>query len=162
MSYNDSAMAKVTIRRGEDEFLISDLTFEQVKELVGVNGYGSHAPKQPISAPVNMQPKLFSGNDDYAGFVKNISDRGRLFLNTLQHHPEGIDSNTLAGKLGFQDARQIGGLTGAGIARVARKHGVRIKDIYRAEVTFPGKKRTVTFYPGEALSLVRNEEKPAV
>ena len=161
MGYNDLAMAKVTLRRGEDEFVISDLTFEQVKELVGVNGYSSHAPKQPTSAPVMAPPQLLPLRNDYAGFSKNISDRGRLFLNTLQHHPNGIDSNTLAGKLGFHDARQIGGLTGAGITRVAKKHGVKAKDIYRAEVTFAGNKRTVTFYPGK-LILEMNEEKPAV
>jgi hypothetical protein len=154
-------MAKVTIRRGNDEFEVSDLTFEQVKELVGVNGYGAHGPKQSASTPVAAQPQLIPPRDDYAGFLNSVSHRGRLFLEILGHHPEGIEANTLAGKLGFKDARQIGGLTGAGIARLAKKHGVKIKDIYRAEITFPANKRTVTFYPGKIV-LAINEEKPAV
>jgi hypothetical protein len=141
-------MAKVTIRRGDAEFEISDLTFEQVKELVGVNGHGHAVP--PTAAP----------HDDFAGFFKAINDRGRLFISTLQHHPGGIEANTLAGKLSFNDARQLGGLTGAGVARIAKKHGVRVKDVYRTDVTMLSGKRTVMFYPGK-LVLALNEEKPA-
>ncbi|MGA9508336.1 MAG: hypothetical protein WBV55_06790 [Candidatus Sulfotelmatobacter sp.] len=154
-------MAKVTIRKGEMEFEINDLTFEQVKELVGLNGYGGHASKPATAAPIQAQPQLFPQRNDYEGLFRSISDRARLFLNTLRHHPDGIDSNTVAGKLGFQDARQLGGLTGAGITRIAKKYGVRMKDVYRAEITFPQGKRTVKFYPGK-LVLAMNEEKPAV
>jgi hypothetical protein len=151
----------VTVQKGDTEFQIHDLTLEQVKELIGVNGYGSHIAKQSNPALSAAQPSFLTRTSDFTGFLKDVSDRGRLFLNTLQHHPNGIDSNTLAGKLGFQDARQIGGLTGAGITRVAKKHGVKIKDIYRSEITFPQNKRTVMFYPGK-LILTMSEEKPAI
>jgi hypothetical protein len=161
MAYNPFIMATVTVRKGDTEFQITDLTLEQVKELIGVNGYGSHAPKPSVAALSTPQLPYVARISDFAGFLKNLSERGRLFLDTLRHHPHGIDSNTLAGKLGFQDARQIGGLTGAGITRIAKKYGVKMKDVYRAEITFPQKKRTVTFYPGK-LILAMNEEKPAV
>lgn len=153
-------MAKVTIRRGDSEYEISDLTFEEVKELVGVNGYSSHAQKQPNPLPT-IQPRLISPSDAYASFVKNLSERGGLFLAILGAHPNGIEANNLAGQLGFTDARQIGGLTGAGIARIANKYGLKIKDVYRSEITFPSNKRTVMFYPGK-LILGALEEKPAV
>lgn len=160
MDYNDCVMPKVTIRRGQDEYVVSDVTFEQVKELVGVNGYASHAPKQTPMAIASI-PQRLPLRDDYDGFVKAISDRGRVFIKTLQHHPEGIEANALAGKLGYQDARQIGGLTGGGLAKIGKRHGVKMKDVYRAETTFPGGKRTVTFYPCKFVSTV-NEEKSAV
>jgi hypothetical protein len=147
-------MAKVTIRRGDAEFEINDLTFEQVKELVGVNGHGHNAPSAAA-------PQLLPLRDDFAGFLKVISNRARLFINTLRHNPSGIEANALAAKLSFNDARQLGGLTGAGVARMAKKHGVRVKDIYRTDITSPSGKRTVTFYPGK-LVLALNEEKPAV
>src|SRR5437773_2361073 len=42
---------KVTVRKGDAEFALEDLTFEQVKELVGVNGYGHAAPAVSAVAP---------------------------------------------------------------------------------------------------------------
>jgi hypothetical protein len=153
-------MAKVTIRRDGAEFEINDLTFEQVKELVGVNGYGRHAPQVRVSADSQLKADL---KDIYAEFVNDLSERGRDFLRIVrQHFAGGIEANTLAGKLGFQDARQIGGLTGGGISKIAKRHGIKVKDIYRAETTFPTGKRTVTFYPGKLLLAMDKEEKPAV
>ena len=55
-----------------------------------------------------------------------------------------------------------GGLTGGGISKIAKRHGVKVKDIYRIETTFPAGKRTVTFYPGKLVLTMDKEEKPAV
>lgn len=153
-------MANVTIRRDGAEYEVSDLTFEQVKELVGANGYGHHAPQVRVPADSQLKTDL---KDIYAEFVNELSDRGRDFIRIVrQHFAGGIEANDLAAKLGFQDARQIGGLTGGGVAKIAKRHGVKMKDIYRAETTFPGGKRTVTFYPGKLVLAMDKEEKPAV
>jgi hypothetical protein len=158
-------MAKVTIRRDNEEFEVSDITFEEIKELVRANGYGRHAA--PVAAesapapPFSVRP-ITAKAPDFQGFLLALSDRGRLFVEILQHHPAGIEANSLAGKLGFKDSRQIGGLTGGGIARTAKKFGVRVQDIYRPQVTFPSGKRTVTLYPGKSTIELSEEEKPAV
>src|SRR5713101_8272391 len=122
-------MAKVTIHRPTGDFTVEDITFEQAKELVGVNGYGSHAPQE--STPVtNLLPIRATREPDYRGFVDHLSERGRLFIHTLKHHPMGIEANDLAAKLSFTDARQIGGLTGGGIAKAAKKHSINLRHIY--------------------------------
>jgi hypothetical protein len=153
-------MAKVTIRRDGAEFEVNDLTFEQVKELVGVNGYGHHAPQLRVPADSRLKTDV---KDIYAEFVSDLSERGREFIRIVrQHFAGGIEANDLAGKLGFQDARQIGGLTGGGISKIAKRYGIKVKDIYRAETTFPSGKRRVTFYPGKLPLTMDKEEKPAV
>jgi hypothetical protein len=150
-------MAKVTIHRPTGDFTVEDITFEQVKELVGVNGYGSHsAQPSPVSASTTLPIR-----SDYRGFLDHLSERGRLFIHTLKHNPMGIEANDLAAKLSFNDARQIGGLTGGGIAKIAKRHGIKVKEIYKVETKFPNGKRTVTFYPCK-LVFGPEQEKPAV
>lgn len=149
-------MAKVTIHRPTGNFTVEDLTFEQVKELVGVNGYGSHSAHE---SPVSIAS---SPRSDYQGFLEHLSDRGKLFVNILKHHPMGIEANELAGKLSFNDARQIGGLTGGGVAKAAKKCSINLRHVYRTEIirSLDGK-RKVTFYPGK-LVLGGEQEKPAI
>jgi hypothetical protein len=158
-------MPKLTLRRDDAEYTIEDLTFEQVKELVGVNGYGRHHETvAPVTAPpAQLRPRPVT-HPDFKGFVDAISDRGKDFISLLKHHPEGIEANSLAGKLGYNDAKQIGGLTGGGLAKKAKSHAIELKDdVYRVEITFHGGKRTVMFYPGKfILDAVREQEKPAV
>lgn len=159
MSYNGCVMANVTIRRNGTEFEVTGLSFDQVKELVGVNEpIQANLPLRPVSAIAPMQLPMRS---DFKGFLKTISDRGRVFISTLRQNPQGIEANALAFKLGYQDARQIGGLTGGGIAKIAKRHAIKIQDIYRAETTFPSGKRTVMFYPGVSVLAMIDEEKPA-
>ncbi len=143
-------MAKVTIRREGGVSIEADLTFEQLKELIGVNGNG-HKPtvesqirQRPVTVPTMQEP-------DFAGFMDALSPRGRDFINLLRSHRNGIEANDLAGKLGYQDAKQIGGLTGGGLAKIAKKKAVKLKDIYRADITFPEGKRTVIFRPGKLI-----------
>lgn len=154
-------MAKVTIRRGDAEFEVSDLTLEEVKELIGVNGRTTHQPSSiaavgPIAAPVRQPAK----QPDFRGFLDAISDRGRVFVSELKHHPSGIDAYELAKRIGYADPRQIGGLTGGGLAKIATRYGIKLADVYRTEITFPEGKRTVTFYPGK-LIVALIEQKPA-
>lgn len=158
-------MAKVTVRRGDAVFEITDLSFDQVKELIGVNGHNPVATKLSIPANEDLpQPiQIAARRPDFTAFLNAISDRGRDFIRLLRDHPQGIEANELAGKLGYQDARQIGGLTGGGLAKGAKKHSVRLKDVYRAVISFPNGKRTVTFFPQKLIKgLSLEQEKPAI
>lgn len=160
-------MAKVVIRRPSGEtFEISDITFEQVKELAGVNGY--RRPSAPSVVPPSSEiirsidlKDDDSSKSDFDNFFGDLNDRGRLFILHLRDHPEGIEANALAGLLNLQDARQIGGLTGGGIAKIAKKHKVKIGLIYFSKVAFPGGKRIRMFYPGKLVKAWEHEEKPA-
>lgn len=148
-------MAKVTIHRPTGDFTVEDITFEELKELVGVNGHNPHsAPQSPVKTTLPLRT-------DYKTFLAHLSDRGRLFVDILKHHPMGIEANDLAAKLDFKDARQIGGLTGGGIAKIAKRHGIKVREIYKMEITSPNGKRTVTFTPGK-LVFGSEQEKPAV
>jgi hypothetical protein len=155
-------MAKVTVRRGDTEFAVEDVTFEQIKELIGVNGYGSHTPAATPGVP-QMMLRAVTKEPNFYAFVGALSERGKTFISILKNHPEGIEANELAGKLGYQDARQIGGLTGGGLAKIAKRFNVKLVDVYRARVTFPGEKRTVTFFPGKYIvaAIEREQQKPA-
>jgi hypothetical protein len=156
-------MAKVTLRRGEQEFMVEDLTFEQVKELIGVNGYGSHSAPGPTETPALQLPRLINREPNFYAFVGALSIRGKTFIDILKHHSEGIEANELAGKLGYKDAKQIGGLTGGGLAKIAKRFNVKLKDVYDARVSFQGEKRTVTFFPAKYIlaALAIEQEKPA-
>lgn len=153
-------MPKVTIRRGDAEFEISDLTLEQVKELVGVNGYSPKLSPTKAIGPVAAPEPPSAKRPDFASFFRAISDRGRTFVHLLKLNPNGVDAYDVAKEIGYNDPRQIGGLTGGGLAKIATKYGIRLTDVYRTEITFPEGKRVVTFYPGK-LVLAMPEEKPA-
>jgi len=157
-------MANVTVRKGDTEFQIHDLTFEQVKELIGVNGYG-HVPKSPqpnVRTLPTSSSKWSERRPDFRGFLEALSSRGKDFVTIVKQHPDGIEANELAGKLGYKDARQVGGLTGGGLAKIAKLHHIRLKDVYRSTVTFPDGQRTRTFYPSKFIYDWIHDEKPAV
>jgi len=151
-------MAKVLIHReGGQTIEISDLTFEQVKELAGLNGPAPIAPAPPQSIRVDKP------EPDWAGFTAKLSIRGKSFLGALANHPQGIDAYALAPLLGLNDPRQIGGYTGGGLAKIAKQFNIKMRDIYTSSVTFPDKKRTRMFYPGKLLKRRPLQmEKPAV
>jgi hypothetical protein len=158
-------MAKVTVHRGDAVFEITDLSFDQVKELIGVNGHAPGATKLSIPANEDLPTpiEITARKPDFSAFLNAISDRGRDFVRLLRDHPDGIEANELAGKLGYQDARQIGGLTGGGLAKIAKRHSVRLKDVYRAVISFPDGKRTVTFFPQKLIkNLSAEQQKPAI
>src|SRR5258708_9814566 len=115
-------MAHVIVRNGTTEFEIHDLTVDEIKQLIGVNGYGQHAPSTPVAmvstqrttpaAPVVVTNPL----QDFHGFLSSLSDRGQIFVTELRKHPEGIEANAFTWKLGYKASRPIGGLTGACLA----------------------------------------------
>ena len=133
---------------------ITDLTFAQVKELAGLNG---HAPNPVASSRRGRVPgsatAVLSSGPNIHGFIADLTDRARLFIAALRDHPDGVDLDAMATLLELSDAKQIGGFTGGGLSKFAKKHHIDMKDIYKTEVKFPDGKRTLMFYPGK---LVKN------
>lgn len=137
-------MSKVTIKRDGGVTIEADLTFEQIKELTGVNGY---APAK--SATVTLIEAKQGPN--VATFFDSLSEKGKTFVDLLRSAPEGIEAYALANLLAFNSPRQVGGLTGGSVAKLAKKYGISIKDVYQSKVSFPEGKRTRIFYPGRLL-----------
>jgi hypothetical protein len=137
----------------------ADLSLNDIKDLMGVkstsNGHSAQVPASNSSAAQHWVPSSATG---YAQFMEDISDRGRKFIELLKANPTGIEANSFAAMLGFTSPSQIGGLSGGGLAKVAKNTKVDLRKIYRTEITTPNGNRTVTFYPGELLL----NEKPAV
>ena len=82
-------------------------------------------------------------------------------MNALRQHPQGMDAYDLAKRLDYKDPRQIGGLTGGGLAKIAKRFRIKLEDVYRTKITFPDNKRTVTFFPSKWIIEWMDEEKPA-
>ena len=141
----------------------ADLSLADIKELMGVqpsNGHHTASPKneqqpEPVPAPTLIAPA--SAEDSLNLFLRGISNRGRQFLDLLKENPAGIEAHDLSLRLGFPNPSAIGGLTGGGLAKAAKKTGVNLHRIYRKEITTPGGVRTVMFYPGRWIA----SEKPA-
>ncbi len=149
-------MPKVSIKREGGLSIEADLTFEQIKELVGINGYSSPtahvARKEPeatktrdLSDPFAPKPPNFDG------FYAVLNDNGKAFIKVLREYPAGIEASELAAKMGLKDATQIGGVTGGGLAKHVMNYSISMSDVYRSEITFPGGKRRTMFYPGRLL-----------
>ena len=145
MLYNET-MTKVLIRREGGVTIEADLTFDQVKELAGVNGHNYRAPVSVSASPLESIRV-----PNFTTFMETLSERGRKFVVELKARPNGIDAYEFAKLLGYQEPRQIGGLTGGGIAKAAKTTGINLRYVYRTEIKFPEGKRTVMFYPGKLL-----------
>jgi len=142
-------MPNVVLKREGGLTIEADLTFEQIKELVGVNG---HAAAIPIRAVPEPHPqKSLPGIPDFEGFYSALPPRGKKFIDYMREHPKGIEASVLAPLLGFVNANQIGGLTGGGLAKMAARYSVSMGDVYATDVKFPGGKRKRMFYPGKFL-----------
>jgi len=137
-------MAKVRITRPDGQiFDVSELSFEQLKELVGVNG---HASKQGIQ----RFPRL--AEPDYVSLKKSLTDKAKKFLQLLRDNPNGISRDHLSEKLGFSSGTQLGGMTGGGIAKNAEKYHIELTDIYTLEVRHENGQRIVTYKPGKDIA----------
>jgi hypothetical protein len=135
-------MAKVRITKPDGQiFDVSDLSFDQVKELVGVNG---HATKDVI--------QRFPREPDYEGFKKSLSENAQKFLKILRENPSGINAEHLADKLGFNSGTQIGGMTGGGISKNANKYKLELTDIYTIEVDQQNGQRVTVYKPGKEIA----------
>lgn len=145
-------MPKVTIQR-EGITFEAEVTFAELKELVGLNGNG-HSQSTPTPTPraaLAPVPEMPRRSRDFEAFFAALSDRAKLFLRTLAERPQGIDAAELAPILSFSTANQIGGLTGPGITKVAELYDIEAIEIYSSTVEWPNGERKRMFYPGPLL-----------
>lgn len=129
-------MAKLVIRPdGTKE--ISDVSIEEIKQLAGLNGHASHTDDVSLVKNVRQKPASIlataSREPDYEAFCKAIPDRGKNFFVVLRQNPQGISGESMAERLGFSEPNQIGGLTGASLARWAKEYNVRLTKLYVKE-----------------------------
>lgn len=89
--------------------------------------------------------------EDFNGFYSHLPERGKLFIKILKEHPDGIEAGEMASLLGFENANQIGGLTGGGLSKIAKRFSIKVKHVYTTDVKFPDGKRRRMFYPGRLL-----------
>jgi hypothetical protein len=155
-------MPHVTLERNGIK-VEGDLSVADIKDLMGIAPTNGHhdlpSKKQPPLPPV--QDAASSEHDaiePYDQFLREISAPGRQFLELLKENPDGIDAQAVAVALQLPSRASIGGLTGGGLARVAKRTGIKLPNVYRKEITSPHGVRTVMFYPGKLLM----NGKPAV
>lgn len=143
-------MPNVLIKRGANETIeVTDLTFEQVKELVGLNGHRRTSRRALATPTVDT---VAPGASDYQGFFSSLSENGRKFFEIVRQYPSGIEAKILANQLGFTSPNQIGGVAGGGLAKAAKKFGVRLPRLYTSEVKFTNGVRERLFKPGRDIS----------
>jgi len=150
-------MATITIKKRDGEIIeISDveLSIQQIKELAGINGHTSANGSQGASSrgPRKNEPTplpLNDGRPDYAGFKAALSDRGRSFIEAVKRHPQGILADSLARMIGLENAVQIGGVTGGGLAKIAPQFNVELVKVYVVEKKFTNGVRQTTYKPGQ-------------
>lgn len=162
-------MTRVIIKR-QDMTVEADVSFDQLKELLGVNGHKPVSPEQPQLFEVKETRKRERPSTrrtinpgDFKEFLHSVSGRAKIFLEAMRNSSEGISAERLAPMLGFKTANQIGGLTGPGVVKIAEKFGFKAEDIYTSVVSFPDGQRKRMFYPGNLLRQWSVEkEKPAM
>ena len=147
-------MPKVTITRGDGKRIeISDLTFDQVKALVALNGDSAPSTGVPSRQtgvslkPSDMQP-------DYDEFKAKLTPKAKQFIEILRRNPNGISADKLAEQLGFSTTTQIGGMAGGGLSKTASRLGVDLANVYRKEVRFDNGSRRVIYKPGKDIELL--------
>lgn len=148
-------MAKITItKRNGDRIEISDHTdfaFDELKELLGMNGHAAVQSSLPRSA---QRPVLPGGEPDYEQLKLNLTEKAIHFLSILRQHPNGIQADELAEKLHFKTSNQIGGMTGGGMGKLAARYGVKLENVYARETTFENGMRRTIYKPGKDIGLL--------
>jgi hypothetical protein len=139
-------MANVKITKSDGQVIeISDLTFDQVKEIAGLNGHV--AQKSVAQRGASLNPNEHGPN--YEDFKEAMTEKAKRFFQILRENPNGISADALAEKLGFSSSSQIGGMTGGGIGKVAPRYSIKPKCLYVTEVKRDNGRRTVVYRPGK-------------
>jgi hypothetical protein len=139
-------MPTVKITKEGQTFEITGLTVAEIRELVGTNGHNERV--SPARRAGVRNRSVDSQQPDYASLKASLTDKARKFFQILHDNPNGITSEFLAAKLGFQSGSQIGGMTGGGIAKIAGKFGVDVESLYMTKVVFGPNGRVVTYHAG--------------
>ncbi|SRR5712692_2788196 len=144
---------KATFRLPNGSMVEADLTFEQLKELVGINGTSVKARVEitPLRG-ASLDPSTFV--PDYDNFKKALTAKAKQFLSILRQNPNGTSADHLAERLGFNTPVQIGGMAGGGLAKTAQKFGVELENVYMREIKFENGERRVIYKPGRDIELV--------
>jgi hypothetical protein len=151
-------MPKVTIKRPDGAIIEADLSFEEFKQVAGLENHRPAAsPALTPPAKKRGRPTVAAKERDLEGFLKAIGNNAKSFLKVLKAAPKGMEAGYLATAMGLHSPNQVGGVIGP-MSRMADRFGVRAEDLYRSAVTFPNKKRTTMFYPGKLTLEMRSEE----
>ena|SRR5580658_4594254 len=144
-------MARVTIQRPGNITINAEMSIDELKEFMGMNGNGP----APVTQETRNTGRGSVDNHDtvsFEQFYEGLADRSRRFVDAVfAAGPSGIESTDLAKVLGFTQPRQIGGLTGGGLAKSAKKAGLTTSDIYATGYTSTNGKDQRVFYPGPFL-----------
>lgn len=131
---------------------ISGLSLKEIKDLAGLNGHTNPATRTTRVTRKGVSLRPSDSIPDYLGFKLKLSDRGKKFVDVLRHHPEGLQADILAAKMGLQTPTQIGGVTGGGMSRLAPRFGVDLENVYISETTFENGVRRTTYKPGKDIA----------
>jgi hypothetical protein len=132
---------------------VSDLSFDEVRDLLRLNGNGhSQAVTTPITV-AHHQVK-FTAEPEYAKFEIGLSDYARKFISVLHQNQAGISADLLAEKMGLKTTAQIGGVTGGGLSKLAKEFNIDLDDIYLKQVLRVNGQRIVMYKPGKEIEKV--------
>jgi hypothetical protein len=140
-------MPNVKITRNGETIEIMDLSFEQAKELAGLNGHGKFKKKIPQEPHAEVVIGK-NGNPQYSEFSRLLTPNSHKFFLILRAHPMGIAADNLAEAMGLKGTTQIGGLVGGGIGKLAPRFNIDIRKLYKKEVRFDKGERKVIYRPG--------------
>jgi hypothetical protein len=136
---------------------VSDLSFDEVRELLRFNGNenGNGHARTTASVAQSSEIKLPSEpKPEYARFRFGLSDHAKRFISILHQNPGGVSADSLAEKLGFKSTNQIGGVTGGGLSKMAKTFNIDLDDIYMKEVTRKDGQRVVIYIAGPEIEKV--------
>ncbi|HKI11323.1 MAG TPA: hypothetical protein VKA02_04360 [Candidatus Acidoferrum sp.] len=131
---------------------VSGLTLQEVKELAGLNGHANPATRGVRATVRRAVTRHSTGEPDFIGFKQNLSVLAKKFLDVLRLNPNGIRAETLAEKMGVKSTTQIGGITGGGMSRLAKRFDVDLDDVYSRETSFEGTERRTIYKPGKDIA----------
>lgn len=151
-------MPTVKITRADGQtFEISDVSIAEIKYLISTNGQNGHSAPPLVGAMKDMALATKQNarpSKDYPNFKASLTDKARQFFHILHENPNGITSEHLATKLGFQSGAQLGGMAGGGIGKMAAKFGIDVSDLYVAKAEFGPNGRVVTYLPGPYMDYI--------
>jgi hypothetical protein len=155
-------MPKVVLERNGLK-IDTDLSVADIRELMGLPAVAvdTSAPKNGQHPDANPNANGAMSADPsvrFKQFLTQVKDRARTFFYELSTHPQGIEANDLAKRLGFTQPNQIGGLIAGGDLQLrAKESGFRLRpDLYYKKITRPNGNRTLTYYPGKELLKMEN------
>lgn len=146
-------MARVMIQQG-DATIEAELSVTELIELAGLNGHKKVESVTPRHQEESMLESA-SSTERASAFFKALSERGRAFLHFVKAAGAGgVSAEGVAQNMGLKNRYQIGGITGGGLSKSAKRFGFKVEDFYKKIVDSQNGVRTVVFKPGRMLELL--------